>query len=239
MIEKASHTLLKFGLLSLLLLLSLPQMAGAETREEYPEEIATRIQQKYDEMASLSFSFRQKSQGQMSGRPRQGSGTAYFSKVDGIPRMRWNYAEPDHQVLVSDGETFSMYFSELEQMIITPAETLDNDLTYSFFSGRARIAEKFHILPPDEEYRYEEQPGSQPKAIKLVPREQESQVQSIHLWVDSESLIRRIEIRDLFDTVTQLNLSGIRVDFLADTSDASLAHLFSFSPPEGTEIIRQ
>jgi outer membrane lipoprotein carrier protein len=215
------------------------QRVYAETTEEYPADIAARIQQRYDTMKSLSFVFSQRSQGQISGRPKTGSGTAYFSKNDKSSKMRWNYTAPDEQVLISDGITFSMYFAELQQMIISPAESLDNDLTYSFFSGRAKLEEKFYILPPDAEYLNASTTKDQPQALKLVPRESQSQIQSIHLWVTSDSIIRRIEIRDHFDTVTLLNLKDIKVDFLAQESKDTAEKLFSFVPPEGTEIIRQ
>lgn len=205
---------------------------------EYPEDIASRLQQKYDAMKSLSFGFNQRSQGQMSGRPRTGSGQAFFYKDNENSKMRWNYNTPDRQILISDGTTFSMYFAELQQMIITPAETLDSDLTYSFFSGKGRIDEKFHILPPDPEYTRGAAEDS-PQILKLVPKEQHSQVQHIHLWVTSDSLIRRIEIKDHFDTLTTLNLSKIQENFLAETGSQEIAELFTFTPPEDTEIIRQ
>jgi len=223
-------------LLAALFVTAFPLLGRAAT--EYPEAIAARLQTKYDQMTSLSFTFSQQSQGQVSGRPRTGSGTAIFYKTDKTSRMRWDYTAPDRQVLISDGKTFSMYFADLKQMIITPAEALDSDLTYTFFSGRGRIDEKFYILPPDPELMQETAGTNQPKVIKLVPREPQSQVQAIHLWVSSDSLIRRIEIKDHFDTVTLLNLSNIEVDTLTG-KDSRLKELFSFTPPEDTEIIRQ
>jgi len=223
-------------LLTVLFVTALPLQG--RTAAEYPEDIAARLQTKYDQMTSLSFTFSQQSQGQVSGRPRTGSGTAIFYKTDNTSRMRWDYTAPEKQVLISDGRTFSMYFAELKQMIITPAENLDSDLTYAFFSGRGRITEKFYILPPDPEFMEETADPNQPKVIKLVPQEPQSQVQAIHLWVSSDSLIRRIEIKDHFDTITLLNLSNIEVDTLTG-KDARMKELFSFTPPEDTEIIRQ
>ena len=211
---------------------------AAQNTPEYPEDIAARLQQKYDAMTSLSFSFKQHSEGQVSGRPRTGGGQAFFAKSDGSSKMRWNYHSPDEQVLISDGETFAMYFAELRQMIVTPAESLDSDLTYAFFSGRGRIEEKFHILPPDPEYGSAAVEDA-PKSIKLVPKEPHSQVQHIHIWVTPESLIRRIEIRDHFDTLTILNLSSMKENFLTGASKEEISELFTFTPPEDTEIIRQ
>lgn len=224
--------------LCLLFVLLLPSGLCFAANDEYPEDIATRLQKKYDQMKSLSFTFNQQSQGQVSGRPRTGSGTAFFYKTNKTSRMRWNYTDPDRQVLISDGTTFSMYFAELQQMIVTPADTLESDLTYTFFSGRGHIAEQFHILPPDEEFMQEEEKAGQPKVIKLVPKEPQSQVQAIHLWVDNDSLIRRIEIKDHFDTVTLLTLSKIEIDTISGSS-TEVAKLFAFTPPEGTEIIHQ
>lgn len=229
---------LPIAALFLVFFLVLPSFSFSAAAVEYPEDIAARLQKKYDQMRSLSFTFNQQSQGQVSGRPRTGSGTAFFYKIGKTSRMRWNYTTPDKQVLISDGTTFSMYFAELQQMIVTPANSLESDLTYTFFSGRGRIADQFHILPADEEFMQEETKAGQPKIIKLVPKEPQSQVQSIHLWVDDDSLIRRIEIKDHFDTVTLLTLSKIEVDTI-DGSSSEVAKLFSFTPPEGTEIIHQ
>jgi len=230
--------LLPIAALSLLICLLLPSLSLSAGNTEYPEDIAARLQKKYDQMRSLTFTFNQQSQGQVSGRPRTGSGTALFYKTGKTSRMRWNYSTPDEQVLISDGTTFSMYFAELRQMIVTPADSLESDLTYTFFSGRGRIADKFHILPPDEEFNEQEVKPGQPKIIKLVPKEPQSQVQAIHLWVDDDSLIRRIEIRDHFDTVTILTLSKIEIDTIGGSS-SEVAKLFAFTPPEDTEIIHQ
>ena len=51
---------------------------------------------------------------QFSERVRQGSGSMIFLKPG---HMRWDYTAPDHQVLVSDGESITMYFEKNNQMI--------------------------------------------------------------------------------------------------------------------------
>lgn len=228
--------IISFVIISLFMFSPISSIAG---QSEYPEQISERLQQKYDSLGSLSFNFKQRSRGQLSGRPKTGNGTAYFYKSGDTSKMRWNYNEPDRQVLVSDGTTFSMYFEELQQMIVTPAEQLNNELTYSFFSGRAKIAEKFYILPPESEYVPDKQDETIPKVIKLVPREENSQVQEIHLWISADSLIRRIEIKDHFGTITLINISEIKENDLADASEQTINELFSFTPPEDTEIIQQ
>jgi outer membrane lipoprotein carrier protein len=205
---------------------------------EYPEDIAARLQVRYDAMKSLAFNFYQEIQGEMTGRPRQGSGRAVFLKGDGKARMRWDYTSPERQVLISDGSHFSMYFATLKQLIVSPAEQLDTDLTYAFFTGKGDIARDFHIRPANEDEQSTNEKDF--KVIKVIPKTQHSQVQDIHLYVSANSLIRRIKIRDHFGTLTVLNLSDIEVDTAMDgKSPQEIEAIFTFVPPPGTEIIRQ
>ncbi|MDR3628962.1 MAG: outer membrane lipoprotein carrier protein LolA [Desulfocapsaceae bacterium] len=211
----------------------------ARSAEETPDAIGARLQAKYNLIKSLTFDFTQQSSGQLTGRGGSGSGNAFFLKTKDGSKMLWNYSSPDKQVILSDGTTLSMYFAKLKQMIITPADSLQQDITYSFFSGAGNLEKDFQVLPSDPEVGMTDTDRESFKIIKLVPRRQQSQVSSIHLWVTADSLIQRMEIRDNFDTVTILNFSNIKVDGLSDHSHESLASLFSFTPPEGTEIIRQ
>ncbi|MFT5726255.1 MAG: outer membrane lipoprotein carrier protein [Desulforhopalus sp.] len=208
---------------------------AAET--EYPEDIAARLQLRYDDMKSLTFNFNQDTRGEITGRPRKGSGTATFLKSNTKSRMRWDYLSPKKQIILNDGNLFYMYFQELQQMIISPAENLENDLTYSFFSGKGNLKNDFHIRPADPDFESDAKLDF--KVIKLVPIIPHSQVQDIHLWVSADSLIRRIHIQDHFGTITVLNLSDINPDALEGSSQTEIESLFSFSPPEGTEIIQQ
>jgi len=217
----------------LLLLLFAPSL-HAET----PEETVSRLQKRYDEIQSLTFDFNQDTRGQLSGRPKKGSGQAFFIKSGGekkTGKMRWNYSAPDKQILVSDGINFSMYFASLSQMIVTPSKALEQDLTYSFFTGSGNLLEDFTILPPDQPGK----PGESTNVIKLIPKSKASQVASIQLWVTSDSLIRRIAILDHFDTLTVLNFSKLEVNTLDPNDENLMNRLFSFTPPAGTEIIYQ
>jgi len=222
--------------LSFFLVTLFTQAAVAQT--EYPLDIARRLQNRYDHLASLGFHFDQQVTGQMAGRDKAASGEAWFLKSPDGGRMRWNYANP-RQVLIRDGQEFSMYFQELKQMIITGADSLDQELAYSFFSGRGNLERDFHILPADQEYGIQDYQKAAKKIIKLVPKKEQAQVQDIHLWVNADSLIERIVIRDHLDTRTTLGLSAIRPDALAGLSQEAVRQLFSFTPPSGTEIIRQ
>lgn len=224
-------------MLFLALPILVPPVHAADNPVEYPDDIAARLQLRYDAMSSLTFNFYQDIRGEMTGRPRQGSGRAVFYKNGEKARMRWDYTSPDRQVLISDGVEFSMYIAEQQQMIVTPAENLDADLTYSFFTGKGLLQRDFHIRPANEDEQSDNE--AEFKVIKLIPKTSQSQVQDIHVWVTPDSLIRRMKIQDHFGTITVLNLSDIEADKLTDQKPAEIETLFTFVPPAGTEIIRQ
>ncbi|MDD3815369.1 MAG: outer membrane lipoprotein carrier protein LolA [Desulfocapsaceae bacterium] len=229
----------------LFLLLHQPLFAG-QTVNEAPEDIARRLQQNYDQIKSLSFHFTQSTEGELSGRPQQGSGTAWFvkeKKSPGAPgtvgKMRWDYTTPDKQILISDGVNFSMYFAKLEQMIVSPAETMRTDITYAFFTGTGNLLKDFSISAPNPEFTPKKEDAGRYKVIKLIPKENQSQVSEIHLWVTPDSLIQRMEILDYFDTRTTLEFSDLKVNTLPTDDPKAMDALFSYTPPEGTEIIYQ
>ena len=206
------------------------------SQAETAKEAAARLQNRYDQLSSLTFEFIQDTRGQLTGRPKTGRGKAFFVK-DRIPgKMRWNYSTPDRQVIVSNGETFSMYFESLQQMIVTPADALKQDLTYSFFTGTGNLLEDFFVTPSNQPVSSQ---AKETKVIKLTPKDKQTQVASIQLWITEDSLIRRIEILDHFDTLTVLNLSNLQPNSLDLDDKELIKQLFDFTPPEGTEIIQQ
>ncbi len=226
----------------------LPALAPAA---ESPEEIARRLQQNYDQMTSLSFHFSQKSAGELSGRPQEGSGVASFvkekkeaGKAVAVGRMRWDYSSPEKQVLVSDGVNFSMYFAKLNQMIISSASAMQSDITYSFFTGTGNLLSDFIVSAASAEFAVkggtkEGTGGPETQIIQLTPRGEQSQVSAIHLWITRDSLIQRMEILDHFDTRTSLEFSEFQINTLNASDRQAMDALFRFSPPTGTELIYQ
>jgi outer membrane lipoprotein carrier protein len=203
-------------------------------------EIARQIQATYAALESLSFNFSQSTSGQMTGRPKIGKGTALLAKPGGKILMRWNYHTPERQVIISDGTSVSMYFEKLNQMIVSSTDRAQTDVLLAFFSGKDPLEDHFLILDAELEMDIEAaRELSNLEVIQLRPKNAETQIRTIHLWVDEEALIRRIELLDYFDTRTTLNLSNIVLNPLDLDDQADLDRRFDFAPPEGTEIIKQ
>ena len=238
---KTVHVRHLTGWITGLCLLLAAGMVGAS--EMTPAETAARLQESYDKISSMSADFRQMTSMKMSRRPRYGAGTVVFQKPG---RMRWDYSNPDQQVLVCDGRTFYMYFAREKQMMVVSAEEyLKSDVTYSFFAGTGNILRDFDVFPPDEDVRRaelaEEASSDTEKPqdgksiiIKLVPKNSHPQIDYIHVWTeDSTFLTDRIQIVDQFGSVTDIFFTNIKVDQPIPVSR------FTFTPPPGTEVIEQ
>lgn len=200
--------------------------ACADSAALTPAEIAARLQAAYEATTSMSADFKQVATVAMSNRKRTGNGRVVVLKPG---RIRWDYVSPDHQVLVSDGKKIFMYFAGAEQMIIQPvSEYLNSDITYSFFVGTGNILRDFEVQPADLT------PGQGSSVVKLVPKNAHPQVDYLYVWVDNSTyLMNRLEIVDQFGSVTDISFTNIVLNqpVAKDT--------FTFSPPEGTEIIEQ
>ena len=216
-------------LLGVLSLLAVP--AKAQTMSAL--EVAQKLQNTYEKAENLAAEFKQTTTTKFSSRVRQGSGTMIFSKPG---RMRWDYLTPDHQVLISDGETISMYFEKNNQMIVSNAKDyLQSDVTYSFFAGSGNILKDFDVSEPDIFKQPEDS-----FLIKMTPKSLHPHVSSLHLWVSQDNfLITHLQIVDHFDTVTDLFFNNIVIDTDYYENRKIEDDLFIFKPPPGTEIIEQ
>lgn len=211
-------------------------MAGQE--EATPLDIARQLKQRLEHLTSLSFTFTQRSEGQLTGRVKQASGKAYFYKDGDSAKMRWDYLAPDRQIIISNGEELRMYFENLNQMIIAPADTLQQDVTYSFFTGKRRIQDDFEVNGGEEPIGQTSNQADY-RVIELIPKDDSQQVKQIRLWVVDAKTIKRIEFTDTFDTTTTINITNVEENTLQNEDSMIDSEFFTLIPPEGTEIIRQ
>ena len=217
------------GLIAFALLLAMPAGAfSAPSPNPSPEEVARRLQAQYDQTRNFIADFQQSTTMEMSGRKKVGRGRVTLQKPG---RMRWDYLEPDRQVLICDGEKIIMYLEKSHQMIISSAkEYLASDVTYSFFTGNGNILRDFEVQSATDVP--EQAPGL--ATIKLIPKTGHPHVDHLYLWVDtSDYLLRAMRIIDHLGSVTDIVFSNLQrnVEIPSD--------VFTFDPPEGTEIIRQ
>lgn len=193
-----------------------------------PLEAGQRLQERYDGTTSMSADFVQITASKMSRREKEGRGSMVLLKPG---RMRWDYNMPDTQVIVCDGQRISMYFAQENQMLVSPAKQyLESDVTYSFFAGSGNLLRDFTIEAPAEE---DLQVNKNDIVLRVTPKKDHPQIEYILLWTDAAFLIKRLMIVDTFGSTTDMVFSNLKIN--PEISES----LFSFTPPEGTEIITQ
>lgn len=240
MIRKHSFLLLFL----FLLLLPCTGLAGINT-DDPPEAQAQALQKKYQSLTSLAFSFAQITR--TGTRARQGKGNAVFYRYRLAPRkgrdaekktrsvMRWNYTEPDQQIIVSDGETLSIFTAKDKQLIKTPAKELESDITYAFFAGTRNLLDDFMVKQADPETSFST--AEELHSLMLIPRKPHNQIRDVRVWFDSEGIIRHMVIADHFDSMTELHFTDIRLNGLPPGNSETLDEIITFQVPPGTEII--
>jgi len=193
-----------------------------------PREIAQSLQEKYDATTSMSADFTQKTSSDVSRREKEGRGTMVLLKPG---RMRWDYKFPDRQVIVCDGQSITMYFAQENQMLVAPAKQyLESDMTYSFFAGSGNILRNFTVETPAEE---DLRDNEATPLLRLTPNKDHPQIDYILLWADDDFIMNRLKIVDKFGSMTDIRFSNVKLN------PKISEHLFSFTPPAGTEIIKQ
>ncbi len=234
--------------LTLLLILLFPHLGraaapGPAAADNSPRQLVTRLQEKYRRVTSLSFDFTQVTRS--SGRERHGRGNAVFLRPqaagsDGgdLPRavMRWNYTAPDRQVILNDGRELSIYNIGEQQLIVTPARELNNDITYAFFAGTRNLLDDFRAAPPDPRLVFSLADRSL-QAVRLLPRKPQAQVKSVQLWVDDKLLIHHLVIEDHFDSITELTFTNIRLNNVDVHDPDQVRRIIDLQLQPGTEII--
>ncbi len=217
-------------LLAVLLPVCSPSTAWAAAQEPplSPAGIAARLQQVYETTHTLQADFHQVTTVQMRrGRKKEAYGTLSIKKP-GL--MRWDYRDPDRQVLLCDGTTLLLYTAKTRQMTTGDARRyLQSDVTYAFFTGTGNLLQEFEARPPVEGPTA----GEGSYHIRLVPRKPHPHVASISLTLDAATFLpRTLDILDRFGGRTLFEFSNLQRNIPIP------AERFQFSPPPGTEIIR-
>ena len=223
--------------LSFCLISLFPTAGRTETSAE--EQQLAQLQEVYRNLSSLSFDFTQLTRTGLRSRP--GKGTAVFVRMTDPKKpgiMRWNYTEPDPQVILNDGDNLSIYTENDHQLIVTSAAELNGDITFAFFSGTRNLTDEFLAAPPNNRYGFS-LANTQLKALKLTPRKPHPQIKTVQLWFDDSFLLHRLLLEDHFDSITELTFTNIQTNTIGGDDQKQIQALLDLNLPSDTEIITQ
>jgi outer membrane lipoprotein carrier protein len=152
---------------------------------------------------------------------RERNGTVSFRKPG---RMRWDFASPDPQTIVSDGETLYSYDPELNQVVQTPLkQALKSGSSTSFLLGMGDVDREFDATlitpaPPDGlvHLRLRQKSGGYRVEVGLDPKNYD---------------LVTLTLTDQLNDVTKVNFSDVRNNIaMADST-------FAFKAPPGADIV--
>lgn len=148
-----------------------------------------------------------------------------FVKYPG--KMRWEYQEPEPQIIITDGISLWMYRPEDNQVVTGGAPAFFRDgKGASFLSDIKIIREKFNIAMDTtaEELFYR---------FTLFPREKSLDITEIRLAIDKKDYtIARIVTINQYGDETHIEMINHRFNVILEPS------LFSFEVPEGVDELK-
>ena len=218
---------------------SLLSPAGAWATQPSPADLIRHLQRFYTTVQSLSLDFEQVTR--TGGRARSGRGRGIFVRgagPDAAGIMRWDYTEPEPQVILNNGREISIYTPARRQMLISPVRDQGSDIATALFSGTRRLEDEFRPVTPDDRFTFSI-PDTPLQVVRLIPRTPHPRLRAVQIWFDRKLLIRHLVLEDHLDSVTELSFSHIRLNPISSGDRAAIDRILDLDPAPNTEIIRQ
>jgi len=213
------------GLLAAALLLAGAPGAVRAAGDPCASGLVRRIQSTYQALQSFEAHFTQVDR-QTDGRRMEAGGSVSYLKPG---RMRWEYAPPNEQLLVTDGKTVWLYDPILDNVTVQALGDLTAGTPLAFLLGAGNLERDFSCRaftrePPSDGLAY----------VELVPR---TPIPALdYLQLGAQPKTGRIAALRMVDK--QGNLREVRFTDL-HTNVHLEAKAFTFKIPPGMEVIRK
>jgi outer membrane lipoprotein carrier protein len=197
---------------------------AAQAPSESPEHLAGRIQARYDTIRDFEADFIQSYQGGLLRTTTTEQGTVAIKRPG---RMRWVYTKPERKEFVSNGQRIYSYMPRDKQVIVSPMPAGDQTTPALFLTGRGHLVRDFTATFADV-------PGAPAGTLglKLVPKKDDPEVESLMIAVDPASLqIRRLVAADRQGGQSTFTFTNMKEN--RNLSDK----IFDFQVPRGVDVI--
>jgi outer membrane lipoprotein carrier protein len=204
-----------------------PQPGVAQSSPLAPEELARRIQARYDTVRDFTAGFEQRYVGGALRKRTVERGTVQIKKPG---RMRWDYVAPEKKAFVADGRRLYAHVPADRQVIVSTIPPDDQASTpILFLAGKGNLLRDFIVTSTTVE-------GAPPGtlAIRLTPRRRESDYEWLALVVDEKTLgIRMLVAGDSQGGTSSFTFTAMRENVGLGEEP------FIFRIPRGTDVITQ
>jgi outer membrane lipoprotein carrier protein len=190
------------------------------------EEVVRGVEGAYGKMTDLRGEFTQSALNKSLNQTIDAQGIVYLKKGG---KLRWEYAEPTRQEIVSDGKTIWIYTPQLNQVNTGPAPEALSGPAGSFLSGLGKLREHFNVrfLNP-----------AQPKdaegnvVLDLTPKQPLPTLARLILSLDGKTYdIRKAVVYDQFENTVTMRFTKLAVN--TGVPDK----MFVFTAPKGAATV--
>jgi len=193
---------------------------GMFSASQSADDVLEKVRKRYDAVTDAELRFAQKIRFSMTKVEQQVSGTLFIKKKN---KYR---VEMDDRVIVTDGETIWSYSTANNQVVIDKFKQDEQSLS----------PEKILVGTPDNFTATlvgEEKLGAfETTVLKLVPKDEQSFIHSLRLWVDEkEWMIRQVEVVDVSEKQTIYSVLQVR------TNTGLQDSRFVYQIPKGAEVV--
>jgi outer membrane lipoprotein carrier protein len=208
--------------LGLLLALALPVTAQTPTLDD----VVRGVEGAYGKMTDLRGEFTQSALNKSLNQTIDAKGVVYLKKGG---KLRWEYAEPTRQEIVSDGKTIWIHTPQLNQVNTGAAPEALSGPAGSFLSGLGKLRQHFNVrfLNPAQA---KDADGN--VVLDLTPKQPLPTLARLVLSLDARSYdVRKAVVYDQFDNTVTMTFTKVAVNTgLPDK-------LFVFTAPKGTATV--
>jgi outer membrane lipoprotein carrier protein len=202
------------------------QAASPTDEEPSADEIGRRVQAFYDKTKSFRANFEQKYLIKATGIEKKSTGEVVFEKPG---KMSWRYKNNGNRV-VSDGKIIRVFERDARQMFESEMGKSPYPAALAFLVGDGKLQTSFKLRKLDaRQMKFE---GGW--VLEAKPNDATPAYQTMILYIDSATAqVRRVLLLD-----AQGNRN--RFDFAKPSVNSKiLPGEFTFTPPTGTQIVRQ
>jgi outer membrane lipoprotein carrier protein len=173
-------------------------------------ELLKRVQDKYKSISSFSTDFTQ-----YYANGKKISGKFYYKKNNNIR------FETKNSTIVSNGSINWNYIKNQNKVIISKYDDSDVSM-FSFNKIISGFSAKSNVQTTEK--------GS--NVLVIIPKEDSDlNFNQVKLWINDNDLVKKIEIKEMNNSVLNIELSDYKLN--QNLSDSQ----FSFTPPEGSKVI--
>ncbi len=190
------------------------------------DDVVRGLEGAYGKLNDLKAEFNQTAFNKSLNQSIPAQGTVYLKKGG---KLRWEYADPTPQQIVSDGKTVWIYTPALSQVNVGPAPEALAGPAGSFLAGLGRLREHFAVrfLNPVEP---RDRDGN--VVLDLTPKQPLPTMNRLILSFDPRAWeVRRAVVYDQFENTVTMQFRKVTVNAgLADS-------LFTFVAPKGVATV--